>query len=66
MKKKKGSEIEFLNAEINVLTGLIGNLLHLCSANKIIVPEHIITIIEGLYNIKRNENGNGSAKKINN
>ena len=61
MKKNKSSKVDLLNAEINILTGLIQNLLHLCSANKVRVPDHILEIISTLYNVKQKEKENGEV-----
>jgi deoxyadenosine/deoxycytidine kinase len=61
---EKTSKLEILHAKIDVFDKLLQNLLHLCAANNVKVPDHLIVIIEALYNKKMvRENGNESEKK---
>lgn len=61
---EKNSKLEMLHAKINVLDKLVQSLLHILAENKIKVPDHIITIIEVLYNKKMvKENGKEENKE---
>jgi hypothetical protein len=66
--KKSFEKITLLNKEIEIKNMLIGELLHVISKNKIVLPNYIIKIIEGLYLKNKHEHvvygENTDGKKI--
>lgn len=56
MSKKTVNKIEILKKEIEVKDKLIGALLHEISKKKISLPNHILKILDGLYNASGEHN----------